>query len=310
MDKPGPTVFHQLMPTPVKQHRTASLPASAGRHGRAPVAALRATVVAATLLAAAGLLALSATDALRDGADVGSGVRAAVTAVGALVALRAAVWSLVAAVVCLADGTSRAARRAEDALRTRAPLLARRLLVGAAGASLVLAPLPATAATLSPGAAAAAPSAVAGTGAAGTGAGTSTGTGAAADTGSGPRTVGADVLAWPVLAADEPAAAEPPAAEPPGPSHDADATAAPRPTTLDEVVVRPGDTLWGLAAAALPAASDADLVAAWPVLHRLNRAAVGRDPDLLLPGTVLQLPAAAPGGRAFLPTDHDLPEPR
>ena len=60
----------------------------------------------------------------------------------------------------------------------------------------------------------------------------------------------------------------------------------------DEVVVAPGDSLWSIVAARLgPMATASDIAEAWPVWYDTNRAAVGDDPSLLLPGTVLQAPA-------------------
>ena len=57
--------------------------------------------------------------------------------------------------------------------------------------------------------------------------------------------------------------------------------------------VGPGDTLWTIAARDLPPdATDAEISAAWRRIYRLNRAAIGADPDLLLPGIVLVLPSA------------------
>lgn len=289
------------MPTPTKQHQTPSTPIDTHLRRRSVPAALRATTVAALLLVVAATLALSVVAAL-DTDDLPSGaVRAAVGLLGALVALRAAAWSLVAAAVCLADGTGRAARRAEAALRARAPVLARQLLVGAAGASLVLAPLPASAVTLSPDVAAPPPAAVA--------------VGASAT----------DVLAWPVAVApraastsqpaDPVASGRPHASKAPVTSAARTPSGARKPSAEHgssgvRVVVRPGDTLWGLAAAALPSATDADLVAAWPVLHALNREAIGHDPDLLQPGTELRLPTVDDDGRTFRTTDSDLPETR
>lgn len=63
------------------------------------------------------------------------------------------------------------------------------------------------------------------------------------------------------------------------------------------VVVVPGDTLWGIAERALERSSgapptDAAVAAAWPRWWAANRQVVGDDPDLILPGTVLQPPAA------------------
>jgi hypothetical protein len=63
------------------------------------------------------------------------------------------------------------------------------------------------------------------------------------------------------------------------------------------LLVRPGDSLWTLAATHLlprhrTAAPDAAAVdAAWRRLYAANRAAVGPDPDLIHPGTRLDLPA-------------------
>lgn len=274
MDRSTNPVFDQRMSTPTKQHQTASLPTDVRRGGRSALAAVRALVVTAVLLAVAAGLALSVVHALRadTGADPSTVVRAGVGALGALVAVRSAFWSCVAAFVCLAEGAGRTARLAERALRSRAPFLARNLLVGTVGATLVLAPLPASAVVTAPDVAA--PAHV------------------AADA----RILPGQVLAWPVTT-------EPPA------SRTTTARGAPGEASRT-VVVRPGDTLWGLTAAALPDASPADLVAAWPVLHRLNHDAVGDDPRQLQPGTRLHLPAVDDDGRAFLTTDLDRPETR
>ncbi|MEZ5091599.1 LysM peptidoglycan-binding domain-containing protein [Nocardioides sp.] len=56
--------------------------------------------------------------------------------------------------------------------------------------------------------------------------------------------------------------------------------------------VGPGDTLWTIAARDLPPdATEAEIGAAWRRIYRLNRVAIGDDPDLLLPGIVLVLPS-------------------
>lgn len=273
MDRSINPVFDQRMPTPIKPHQAASLPTEVRRGGRSALAAVRALVVTAVLLAVAAGLALSVVHALRadTGADPSTVVRAGVGALGALVAVRSAFWSFVAAFVCLAEDAGRTARLAERALRSRAPFLARKLLVGSVGATLVLAPLPASAVVATPDVAA--PAHV------------------AADA----RILPGQVLAWPVTT-------EPPASR--------TTTRGAPDEAARTVVVRPGDTLWGLTAAALPDASPADLVAAWPVLHRLNHDAVGDDPRQLQPGTRLHLPAVDDDGRAFLTTDLDRPETR
>jgi nucleoid-associated protein YgaU len=57
------------------------------------------------------------------------------------------------------------------------------------------------------------------------------------------------------------------------------------------VVVRRGDTLWTIAARQLgPDATDAEIAEQWPRWWRANRTRIGDDPDLLLPGQVLEAP--------------------
>lgn len=68
-----------------------------------------------------------------------------------------------------------------------------------------------------------------------------------------------------------------------------------RPAGTDraEVVVTAGDTLWSLAAARLgPGASDAEVARAWPGWWEANRAVIGDDPHLLLPGQRLVVPTS------------------
>jgi nucleoid-associated protein YgaU len=56
------------------------------------------------------------------------------------------------------------------------------------------------------------------------------------------------------------------------------------------VVVRTGDTLWGLAAEDLGRlATPRAITEHWHHLYAVNRAAIGPDPDLILPGQVLRL---------------------
>ena len=63
----------------------------------------------------------------------------------------------------------------------------------------------------------------------------------------------------------------------------------------DAVVVAPGDSLWLLAATRLgPAARAAAVAEAWPQWYFANRAVIGADPDLLVPGQVLHVPAGPP----------------
>jgi LysM repeat protein len=64
------------------------------------------------------------------------------------------------------------------------------------------------------------------------------------------------------------------------------------------VVVRPGDTLWGIAAEHLGGHPRAAVVAAeWPRWWAANRVVIGSDPDLIHPGQRLRTPSAAGIGR-------------
>ena len=68
----------------------------------------------------------------------------------------------------------------------------------------------------------------------------------------------------------------------------------PRPIDPDDsgVVVMAGDSLWSIAARHLgTGADDAEVAAAWPRWWEANRHTVGEDPDLLLPGQRLVVPA-------------------
>lgn len=65
----------------------------------------------------------------------------------------------------------------------------------------------------------------------------------------------------------------------------------PREVEPAEVVVRPGDSLWTIAATALgPGADSATVTAYWQRIHLLNRRVVGTDPDVIRPGQHLALP--------------------
>ena len=67
-----------------------------------------------------------------------------------------------------------------------------------------------------------------------------------------------------------------------------------------EVLVKPGDCLWLIAAQRLgPDASSAEIAAAWPRWYATNERMIGADPSLVQPGAVLQVPPDhAPQGDA------------
>lgn len=72
--------------------------------------------------------------------------------------------------------------------------------------------------------------------------------------------------------------------------------AAPAAAAADRVTTVPGDSLWRVAEAELRAVtgrepSDADVAAYWPRIHATNRVLLGPDPDFVLPGVPLVLPA-------------------
>ena len=99
-----------------------------------------------------------------------------------------------------------------------------------------------------------------------------------------PATVSLD---WPT----PPPPAAPSLDWPPAVAHRQPAPQRPAPQRLAPVVVRPGDSLWAIAAAHLPAGSDeAQIAQAWPSWWSANRAAIGADPDLIHPGLSLTPP--------------------
>ncbi|MDQ0768555.1 hypothetical protein QF031_001304 [Pseudarthrobacter defluvii] len=60
------------------------------------------------------------------------------------------------------------------------------------------------------------------------------------------------------------------------------------------VTVLAGDTLWDIVATHLgPEASDVDIALEWPRWYAANRRLIGESPDVLLPGQILQAPAAS-----------------
>ena len=79
------------------------------------------------------------------------------------------------------------------------------------------------------------------------------------------------------------------------------------------VTVRPGDSLWRIAARSLSPAgaapSDAAIAAAWPQWYAANRALIGADPGLIHPGQRLTPPGAAPAPRPATSPSAPSPAP-
>lgn len=66
------------------------------------------------------------------------------------------------------------------------------------------------------------------------------------------------------------------------------------PDNAAAVTVMAGDTLWDVAAQAIgPGASDVEIAMLWPRWYEANRSVIGHDPDVLLPGQILQPPAGS-----------------
>lgn len=65
----------------------------------------------------------------------------------------------------------------------------------------------------------------------------------------------------------------------------------------DLVTVRHGDSLWSIVARSLGGDADPAAVAAlWPHWYETNRAVIGDDPSLILPGMQLRIPSTTRGG--------------
>ncbi|MEP7019886.1 MAG: LysM peptidoglycan-binding domain-containing protein [Pseudonocardiales bacterium] len=212
--------------------------------------------------------------------DVGADAAAIAVTGAALwcVALWLGLGLLAAAAAALPGQCGRLARTL-----TRMLLLAAldRVVAGAAGLSMLLAPAAAGAAGASP----ATPS--------GTPAATSPSI-PAPTWPTDPPTLPAP--GWPTTAATPSAGHHAPSEGVPGP--DARPPHAAHTGAPHSVVVRPGDSLWAIAALHLGrGAAPARIAAAWPRWYSANRAVIGADADLIRPGQQLRPPAATGGSR-------------
>jgi LysM domain len=192
-------------------------------------------------------------------ADVGAD-RAAVQLAGAAVWV-VALWlglALVTMTAAMLPGL--AGRWAIECSRRLVPATLHRVLAGALGLGVLVAPVAAGAAT--------------------TGiAVTSAGRPAAASVNSLPAPV------WPT----DPTPAQPPAHDQP-PTHSAIRPVSSTGSAADRYTVRSGDSLWLIAARRIPHATAAQIASAWPQWYATNRAVIGADPNQLLPGQVLRTP--------------------
>ncbi|HEX8306368.1 MAG TPA: LysM domain-containing protein [Jatrophihabitans sp.] len=175
-----------------------------------------------------------------------------------------ALWvacALAAAAVSLLPG--RLGRLGHAVAHRVTPAALRRVVITAAGTSILLSPVPALAAPA---------------------------------TGGAPAPTGAasvlPPLGWPTD--QQPSTnphTEPAPLTPPRPSGD------PAPSshaTTDRVTVRPGDSLWSITADRLGGApSAARIQAEWPRWYAANRQVIGADPNLIRPGVSLQAPGPA-----------------
>lgn len=91
-----------------------------------------------------------------------------------------------------------------------------------------------------------------------------------------------------------------PATEPAGagiaagdPTQNSPSAQAPHSNSDLDVVVKSGDSLWSIAAAALgPFSTDMEVAQAWPRWYSANRDTIGSDPNYILPGQVLHAPSS------------------
>jgi nucleoid-associated protein YgaU len=179
-----------------------------------------------------------------------------------------AAWLLLGVVAAWATLLPGAAGRTATRVERRMlPGAARRLLAGAAGLGVLLAPVAASAGTV------------------GT-VGTSNGTVPANQTAISNRLGDTPAPRWPQTPAHRP--------DHPGP----DRTARTDTTDTDSVTVRPGDSLWLIAQRRLGGSATAgEIATAWPRWYAANRHVIGDDPGHITPGEVLQVPGDTGGAR-------------
>lgn len=184
-----------------------------------------------------------------------AGADAAAATLGEATLWLAAAWLALGLLAgALASAPGHIGRRAALLTRALLPDVLYRMTVGATSAGLVLAPVAGVGAFAAGGVAHASGSAAA----------------------QGPSI---PAPAWPTSAPDS--AAPVAIHHPPPPKASAQAGV---------VTVRPGDSLWRIAAARLvPTASDKAITAGWRRIYQANRAVIGPDPGLIRPGQHLHV---------------------
>lgn len=172
-----------------------------------------------------------------------------------------AAWTALGLIACIGAALPGAAGRIADRLaRTLLPATLYRVVAGAAGLGVLLAPAAAGAASVAHPVPAAART--------------------SAPPPAWPSDAPLPAPSWPVTSTP---AHRPAPHEQPAPA---------RPSPPRTVVVRAGDSLWSIAAEHLPSSAGRDRIAqAWPRWYRANRTVIGADPDLIRPGQVLHTPA-------------------
>ena len=269
-----------------------------------PVAGAGSTLLCALLAAAGAVVMSAAAGSLQSTATTGhasqaliSWVLVAIALLGALLCLYLAlVWSLASAIL-LSGPATRTGAALLLALRILAPRMARRVTAGAATATAV------TALTLAPSIASEGPSAPPSLPEhaptqtsqmlpSGGSAPDPAPEAAAPGADSGPSRSGGSAplptLGWGEAPSHSSSDNSSPPSTPTSARDDGPSAAA------ETIVVRSGDSLWSISDDLLgPTASDpADIASTWPVLHEANQEVIGADPDQLLPGMELTVPAS------------------
>ena len=258
-----------------------------GKRSSAPAASPRATLAGLGSAAmAACTLTLSVGIARVIGAQASSPVETwtvdellggALMLAGLAVGLWLTLWTSISSIHLIAASLGIRDRRTEAILARHAPAVLRRFVAAALGASLVVGGAPAF---------------------------------AARDATTPPEELD---LGWSNSAPASPAPISPapagrPAphtspALPPGPAAQSSPPSVPAPASPPAtrgtptgahttVVVLRGDSLWSIAATHLPrGATDAEIAAAWPLWYRANVSTIGPDPNRIVPGQILAVPA-------------------